>query len=82
TGNRRLRTAVYPATLSAARLNPLIKAFYERLRAAGKPMKVARRAAARKLTHIAWGWLGQRPRAVVKKGERFDPDYGRTAPAP
>jgi transposase len=64
-GNARLRTALYMATLSAARHNPLIRAQYERLRAAGKPVKVARCAAARKLMHLAY--------AVVTKGERFDP---------
>lgn len=53
-GNARLRTALYMATLSAARFNPTIKTFYQRLRAAGKPMKVARCAAARKLLHLAW----------------------------
>jgi len=45
-GNKRLRTALYMATLSATRYNPPIKAFYERLRAAGKPTKVAGCAAA------------------------------------
>jgi hypothetical protein len=30
----RLRTAVYRATINAARFNPIIKTFYERLRAA------------------------------------------------
>jgi transposase len=34
---------------------------------AGKPEKVARYAAARKLLHIAW--------AVVKKAQWFDPSY-------
>ncbi len=63
-GNGRLRTALYLASLSATRYNPPIKAFYERLRAAGKPMKVARCAAARKLVHVAW--------AVVTKGQPFD----------
>ena len=53
-GNRRLRTALYLASLSAARYNPAIKALYERLRAKGKPMKLARCAAARKLLHLAW----------------------------
>lgn len=53
-GNARLRTALYMATLSAARCNPTIHAFYQRLRVAGKPMKVARCAAARKLLHLAW----------------------------
>lgn len=38
TGQTRLRTALYLATLSAAQSNPVIKTFYNRLRAAGKPM--------------------------------------------
>ena len=66
-GNGRLRTALYMATLSAARYNPAIKAFYQRLRAAGKPKKVARCAAARKLLHQAW--------ALGSKRQRFDPDH-------
>ena len=41
--------------------------FYDRLRAAGKPMKVARCAAARKLLHRAW--------ALGSKLQRFDPDH-------
>lgn len=67
TGNARLRTVLYLATLSAAQHNPVIKVFYERLRAAGKPMKVARCAAARKLLHLAY--------AVVTRKEDFDPHY-------
>jgi transposase len=63
-GNGRLRLALYLATLSAARTNPLIRLFYARLRAAGKPMKVARCAAARKLLHLAW--------AIVTKRQPFD----------
>jgi transposase len=55
------------ATLAAARFNPAIKPYYERLRAAGKPMKVARCACARKLLHIAY--------AVVKHEQVFDPNY-------
>ena len=47
------------ATLSAARYNPAIKALYPRLRAAGKPLKVARCAAARKLLHLAWALAHQ-----------------------
>jgi transposase len=68
-GNGRLRTAYYMATLTAARFNPAIKTFYSRLIAAGKPEKVARCAAARKLLHIAW--------AVVKKDQPFDPNYAK-----
>jgi transposase len=66
-GNSRLRTALYMATLSAARFNPAIKVFYQRLRAAGKPKKVARCAAARKLLHQAW--------ALGSKLQHFDPDH-------
>jgi transposase len=66
-GNRRLRTALYLASLSAAQHNPLIHALYHRLREAGKPHKVARCAAARKLLHLAW--------AVVRTGRPFDPHY-------
>jgi len=66
-GNGRLRTALYMATLSAARYNPAIKAFYQRLRAAGKAPKVARCAAARKLLHQAW--------ALGTKQQYFDPDH-------
>ncbi len=66
-GNSRLRTALYLATLSAARYNPAIKACYQRLRAAGKPKKVARCAAARKLLHQAW--------ALGSKLPPFDPGY-------
>jgi transposase len=62
-GNGRLRTALYMATLAAARYNPSLRAFYQRLRAAGKPMKVARCATARKLLHLAW--------AMVKKQEPY-----------
>ncbi len=55
------------ATLSAARYNPAIRAFYERLRAAGKPLKVARCAAARKLLHPAL--------VLPNKRRRFDPAH-------
>ena len=67
TGHARLRRALYLATLSATRYNPSIKNFYDRLRAQGKPMKVARCAAARKLIHLAW--------AVVIKQTCFVPNY-------
>jgi transposase len=73
-GHRRLRTALYLASVSAVRYNPPLKAFYERLRARGKPMKVARCAAARKLLHLAW--------AVVTKRQSFTPDARPAAPAP
>lgn len=66
-GQSRLRTALYMASLAAVRHNPELKAFYARLRAAGKPSKVARCAAARKLLHLAW--------ALVTKQQRYRSNY-------
>jgi transposase len=68
-GNGRLRTAYYMASLRAARFNPVIHTFYNRLREAGKPEKVARCAAARKRLHRAW--------AVMKNDQPFDPNDAR-----
>jgi transposase len=48
-GRAAVRQALYMATLTAIRRSPTIRAFYERLIAAGKPRKVAHVAAARKL---------------------------------
>jgi transposase len=49
-GRKRVRKGVYAAALPASRLhNPLLKALYQRLRAAGKIHKVALVACARKL---------------------------------
>ena len=48
-GRRRVRKALYMAVLSAARYNPVIKAFLDRLVDKGKPKKVAQTAAIRKL---------------------------------
>jgi transposase len=72
-GNGRLRTALYLASFApgapATRYNPALKSLYERLRGAGKPLKVARCAAARKLLHVAW--------AVVTKGQPFDSGHAQ-----
>jgi transposase len=51
-GRADVRSALYMATLSAVRYNSTLKAFYDRLRGAGKPAKVALTAAARKLLTI------------------------------
>lgn len=51
-GRAPVRASLYMATLVATRHNPIIKAFYDRLRTAGKPPKVARIAAMRKLLTI------------------------------
>jgi len=66
-GNREIRKRLYQATLSAARYNPSVHALHRRLREQGKPDKVARIAAARKLLLIA--------HAIYKSGEMFhDPN--------
>jgi transposase len=51
-GRAAARTAIYMAALSASQHNPVLKAFYQRLLAAGKPKMVALIAVARKLLTI------------------------------
>ncbi len=68
-GNARVRQALYMAAVSAVRCNPILRTFYARLKAAGKPSKVAVCAVARKLLHLAW--------ALVTKQQSFDPEYGQ-----
>lgn len=51
-GRSSVRHALYMATLSGTRYNPVIKEFYERLISAGKPPKVALTACMRKLLVI------------------------------
>ena len=51
-GRPALRTGLYMAALVAARWNPVLRPFYQRLRAGGKPAKVALVAVARKLLTI------------------------------
>jgi len=48
-GRAALRSALYMATVVATRCNPAIRTFYQRLRNAGKPGKVALTACMRKL---------------------------------
>ncbi len=71
-GNARVRQALYMAAVSAVRCNPILRTFYARLKAAGKPTKVALCAVARKLLHLAW--------ALVTKQQSFDPEYGQPQP--
>jgi transposase len=54
------------ASLSAARYNPVLKAFYQRLRAAGKLAKVALVAVARKLLTIV--------NAMLRDGRPWSPE--------
>jgi transposase len=51
-GRADVRAVLYMATLVASRRNPVVKAFYDRLVAAGKPKKVALTASMRKLLTI------------------------------
>lgn len=51
-GRAHVRAVLYMATLVASRHNPVVKAFYDRLVAAGKPKKVALTACMRKLLTI------------------------------
>ena len=70
-GRADVRSALYMAALSAARHNPPLRAFRERLRAAGKRAKVALVAVARKLVVLA--------NAVLKAGRPWDPAIATAA---
>jgi transposase len=66
-GRIRIRAALYMPTLAAIRCNPIIRNFYNRLIADGKPEKVAIVACMRKLIHIVYAcWISGKP---------FDPNY-------
>jgi len=62
-GNREVRRRLFEATLSAARYNPSIRSIYRRLKEQGKPEKVTRIAASRKLLLIA--------HAIYKTGDPY-----------
>jgi transposase len=67
-GRQEIRTLLYMATLGAAtRHNPIIKAHYQRLRAKGKPAKVALIACMRKLIVILNTLLARR--------QKWDPSH-------
>jgi transposase len=51
-GRGQVRAALYMATVTAVQYNPVLRAFYQRLLAAGKPTKVALVACMRKLLVI------------------------------
>ena len=75
-GHKRVRKALYMASLSAARHNPLTQPLYTRLRAKGKSSKLAHCAVARKLLHVAWAVVTKRPpvrssvRAIQRTADR------------
>lgn len=63
-GRARVRAALYMATLVGTRRNPILKAFYTRLRTAGKPAKVAILACMHKLLIIV--------NAMLRDGRAWD----------
>lgn len=71
-GRAGVRTSLYMAALVATRFNPVIKAFYIRLLAAGKPKKVALVACMRKLLTIL--------NAMLRKNEEWNESYHHVAP--
>jgi len=59
-GRAAVRAALYMGALAGIRYNPVLRAFYQRLRQAGKPAKVALTAAMRKLLTILNAMLRSR----------------------
>jgi transposase len=59
-GRSQVRRVLYMAAVSAARCNPVIRDFYQRLRSQGKPAKVALTACMRKLLVIMNSMLKHR----------------------
>lgn len=70
-GRAEVRTALSMASLSAARFNPELRAFYRRLREAGKPAKVALTAVSRKLLTIL--------NAMIRDMKPWEPKMTTTA---
>ncbi len=64
-GRHRVRHVLSMAAVSATRCNPVIRAFYQRLKARGKPGKVALVACARKLLGIL--------NTLVRTGQHWNP---------
>lgn len=68
TGNAHVRAMLYMPAMAAIRSNPILKAFADRLRAAGKRNKQIIVAVMRRLLIMAYG--------VVKSGHPFDLEVG------
>lgn len=64
-GRAVVRAALYMGTLVASRWNPVLREFYQRLLAAGKPKKLALTACMRKLLTIL--------NSMVRNRQRWDP---------
>ena len=67
-GRAQVRAVLYMGALVASRFNPVIRTFYQRLLAAGKPKKLALTACMRKLLTML--------NAIVKTSQRWDPRVG------
>jgi transposase len=61
-GRRNVRAVLYMSTIAGIRWNPVIRSFYQRLRAAGKLKKVAITACMRKLLTILNAMMKNRSR--------------------
>ena len=66
-GHARLRKALYMPALVSIQYNPVMIAFYNRLKEKGKNGKVIVCAIMRKLVHVIFG--------VLKSGKMYDPNY-------
>jgi len=66
-GHARLRKALYMPALVSIQCNPVMIAFYNRLKDKGKNGKVIVCAIMRKLVHVIFG--------VLKSGKKYDPNY-------
>ena len=64
-GRARVRAVLYMGALAASRFNPVIRTFYQRLLAAGKPKKLALTACMRKLLTML--------NAILKTGQYWNP---------
>jgi transposase len=73
-GRRGVRCALYLAAVTAVRWNPTVRAYYQRLRAAGKPKKLALVARARKPLTILT--------AILRDGALWQPPTPDGAPTP
>ena len=70
-GRARIRAVLYMGALAASRFNPVIRDFYQRLLAAGKPRKVSLTACMRKLLVMlksSSSWRAERARTPVLVG--------------
>jgi transposase len=67
------RKMLYLAALTGVRHNPVLKAFYDRLIAKGKPKKLALTACMRKLVHLIYG--------ILTHQQAFDPTRVPCLPA-